>query len=155
MVDALDAEGLTRDEAAAMVATWDNLWFTEPGTRVLAILPQALADEMVPLEITPEPTQLERVFVARMELIPREYERVLTAVLNPATGASDEETAREQLESLQLGRYTAGGMERATTLVRSQIRKRFAQLTRKRDKAPAKNDQGERQPVATAAVLRE
>ena len=35
----LDAE-LTLDEAKAMVATWDYLWFTDPD-RVLAILPQS------------------------------------------------------------------------------------------------------------------
>lgn len=33
--------GLTKEEAKAMIATWHDVWFTETGTRVLAILPRA------------------------------------------------------------------------------------------------------------------
>ncbi|MEN8773387.1 MAG: hypothetical protein ABF382_07535 [Akkermansiaceae bacterium] len=50
MVAALHAEGLTMDEAKAMVAIWDNLWFTDTGTPVLVILPQSYADEMESLK---------------------------------------------------------------------------------------------------------
>ena len=92
MVAALDAEGLTLAEAKAMVATWDDLWFTDPGTRVLAILPQSYADAMVPLQITPKPTKIERVFVARLELINRSQEQILTRALAPYTD-TDEKAA--------------------------------------------------------------
>ncbi|MGI9243093.1 MAG: hypothetical protein ACR2RV_20010, partial [Verrucomicrobiales bacterium] len=133
MVASLHTEGLTMPEAEAMVATWDNLWFTEPGTRVLAILPQVVADAMVPLKITPVPEKIDRVFVARLELITREQEAVLTAVLNtPAQNgesqAKSERAVLEKLDSLQLGRYSAGGMERARVLVSNQIYQRFHQL---------------------------
>jgi hypothetical protein len=130
MIDSLHAQGLTPEEAAAMVATWDDLWFTDPGTRILAVLPQTFADDMVPLTITPTPTSMVRVFVARVEIITREYEQTLTSLLNPATDTQDLASAAEQLQALQLGRYAAGGMERATTLVKRQIRERFTQLTR-------------------------
>ena len=131
MVEALHAEGLTLAEAKAMVATWDDLWFTDPGTRVLAILPQSYADEMVPLQITPKPTKLERVFVARLELINREQEHVLTRVLAPYT-STEEKTAGDQLASLQLGRYSAGGMARAKTLISAEIEARFTRLEKNR-----------------------
>lgn len=127
MVAAMHAEGLTLDEAKSMVATWDNLWFTDPGTRILAILPQSFADEMVPLHIEPKPSKLERVFVARLELINRAQEQILSKVLNPSDELS-ENVASEQLSSLQLGRYSAGGMERAKTLIAAEIQKRFARL---------------------------
>jgi hypothetical protein len=130
MIDSLNSEGLTRAEATAMVNTWDNLWFTEPGTRLLAILPQAFADTMVPLKISPAPKKLERVFVARVEMFTREVEQKLTSLLNNpgSNDASDLAPAAEQLTDLQLGRYAAGGMERAATLIELQIRARFAQL---------------------------
>lgn len=127
MVAALDAEGLTRDEAKAMVATWDDLWFTDPGTRVLAILPQSFADQMVPLHITPKPTKIERVFVARLELINRAQEQVLTTVLDTFNDI-DDKAASDQLAALKLGRYSAGGMERAKTLINAKIEQRFARL---------------------------
>lgn len=127
MVASLHAEGLTKAEAKAMVATWDDLWFTDPGTRILAVLPQSFADEMVPLKISPEPTKIERVFVARLELISKAQEQVLTKVLAPFNDA-DEKVASEKLAALQLGRYSAGGMERAKTLINAQIGKRFTKL---------------------------
>ena len=127
MVEALHAEGLTIAEAKAMVATWDDLWFTDPGTRVLAILPQSFADAMVPLKISPEPTKIERVFVARLELISKAKEQALISVLDPTDGM-DEKIASEKLAALQLGRYSAGGMERAKTLINAQISARFNKL---------------------------
>ena len=127
MIASLHTEGLTIAEAKAMVATWDDLWFTDPGTRVLAILPQSFADEMVPLHITPTPTKLERVFVARLELINKAQEQVLTSVLDTSNDV-DEKAASEKLAALQLGRYSAGGMERAKTLINAQIEKRFSKL---------------------------
>ena len=132
MVASLHAEGLTQDEAAAMVATWDDLWFTEPGTRILAILPQAFADKMVPLTITPRPTKIDRVFVARVEILTRETEEKLTSLLRgPAIGSGDESEIGDgatKLGDLQLGRYAAGGMERAVQLLEWQTRSRFAKL---------------------------
>lgn len=127
MVGALHTEGLTKDEAKAMVETWDNLWFTDPGTRVLAILPQNYADEMVPLKISPKPTKTERVFVARLELINKAQEQMLTGILDPVSGM-DDKIASEKLAALNLGRYSAGGMARAKTLIAAQIEKRFSML---------------------------
>ena len=135
---ALIKEGLTKQEAAAMIATWDDLWFTEPGTRVLAILPQSLADTMVPLEITPKPTKIDRVFVARLELISRDKEAQLMALLNQPNAQPDSLSKdAKQLVDLQLGRYSSGGMERAMELVTSDMRKRFHAL----DQAKPKPDQ--------------
>ena len=63
----LASQGLTPREAAAMVETWRDSWFEE-GTRVFYIVPRQLVDEILPLEITPSPTRVTRVFVGRMEL---------------------------------------------------------------------------------------
>ena len=129
MIATLADEGLTMQEAAAMVATWDDLWFTEPGTRVLAVLPQVFADEMVPLEFSPRPTSIERVFVARLELINRDQEAALMAVLNdPDAAKEDLRVDSKRLAEVELGRYTAGGLERAMGLVADQMRARFRML---------------------------
>jgi hypothetical protein len=69
MTAALARAGLYDREAAAMVATWKHLWFGEPGTRLLAILPQKTVDGVVPLTVSPEPTKISRVFVARLEML--------------------------------------------------------------------------------------
>lgn len=129
MIATLIDEGLTPDEAAAMVATWDDLWFTEPGTRVLAVLPQSVADAMVPLEIEPKPSKIERVFVARLELISRAKEARLVELLNqPDALANDLAADAKQLVDIELGRYSSGGMERAMELVNDEMRRRFHAL---------------------------
>ncbi len=64
----LVAHGLYEKEAAAMVETWRDSWFEE-GTRLFYIVPQASIDAVLPLDITPKPAAIARVFVGRIELI--------------------------------------------------------------------------------------
>ena len=74
MRDALVREGLYEREAAAMVKTWDDSWFAEPGVRVLYILPSAWTDRILPLTLDPKPRELVRVMVGRAEMITPEME---------------------------------------------------------------------------------
>lgn len=130
MLAVLEKEGLTKTEAAAMVATWDNLWFEESGTRVLAVLPQPWVDAVLPLKITPQPEAIERVFVARVEMISVAHQNTLVDLLfnNPGDPAA----AREQLRKLSLGRFSSGAVDRAVSVKRRQVdsemRARFAEL---------------------------
>jgi len=64
----LMAHGLYPKEAAAMVETWRDSWFEE-GTRLFYIASRATVDAILPLEVTPAPTELGRVFVGRIELV--------------------------------------------------------------------------------------
>lgn len=66
---ALEGEGLFAAEAAAMVKTWRDSWFAEPGVRVLYTLPRAWTDRTLPLAISPTPQQTVRVMVGRAEVI--------------------------------------------------------------------------------------
>jgi hypothetical protein len=68
LVQMLIAQGLYPREAEAMVETWRDSWFEE-GTRLFYILPQAMSDAILPIEITPAPKQIARVFVGRIEVI--------------------------------------------------------------------------------------
>jgi hypothetical protein len=60
--------GLYSDEASAMLDTWRDSWFEE-GTRLIYIVPRSEIDTILPLQITPIPTDIARVFVGRMELV--------------------------------------------------------------------------------------
>ena len=68
LVRILVAHGLYQKEAQAMVDTWSDSWFEE-GARLLYIAPRAVVDAIVPLTITPAPSDVARVFVGRMELV--------------------------------------------------------------------------------------
>lgn len=61
-------EGLYPREAAAMVDTWRDSWFEE-GARVFYLMPRAAVDALLPLEITPAPSQVARAFVGRVEML--------------------------------------------------------------------------------------
>jgi hypothetical protein len=125
MREALVAEGLTADEARAMVATWDGHWFREPGTRVLAILPRAWVDEVLPLTITPAPTKLKRVFVARFETLTSERETELLALLRENTADGGQSA---KFSKLQLGRFASGALERAQKLEAQRMAGQFLML---------------------------
>jgi len=74
--------GLYKKEAQAMIATWRDSWFEE-GSRLIYIVPRSVVDSILPLEIQPNPVQIVRVFVGRMEIItPAILEDVKQAIAN-------------------------------------------------------------------------
>lgn len=64
---ALVARGLYPDEATAMLETWKNSYFTQPGLRVFYIVPNEWTSYYLPLEIS-TPHTLSRVIVGRIDL---------------------------------------------------------------------------------------
>jgi hypothetical protein len=111
---ALAEHGLTSAEASAMVETWRKTWFRESGDRFLALIPQEPVDAMLPLKITPAPTKVTRVFVARFEMISDEAAAGLVALLNDSKSVDEEKFARFQ--SMELGRFGQGAMDIAVDI---------------------------------------
>jgi hypothetical protein len=64
----LISQGLHADEAHAMLETWQTSWFEE-GSRLFYIVPRNFVDSVLPLFVSPLPTEITRVFVGRLELI--------------------------------------------------------------------------------------
>jgi hypothetical protein len=103
MREALVREGLYEREAAAMVQTWDDSWFTEQGTRVLYTLSRAWTDRALPLAIEPKPREVVRVMVGRAEAITPTMEwEVLKQVVRYAD-ANDASRARVIDDTRRLG----------------------------------------------------
>src|SRR5207247_4158411 len=80
LVGMLVAQGLYLDEAQAMVETWRGSWFEE-GSRLLYIVPPKFVNEILPLSIHPAPTQTERVFVGRLEIVTPATENAVEGAL--------------------------------------------------------------------------
>jgi hypothetical protein len=83
----LVANGLYPREAAAMLETWRDSWFTE-GTRLFYLLPQAAVDEILPLQIDPKPAQVARVFVGRIEVITPATENAVIQAIRKNDGVA-------------------------------------------------------------------
>jgi hypothetical protein len=75
------AAGLTLPEGRALLNTWYNGYFIEGGLKAFWILPRAMVDRILPLDITPAPDVLERVIVGRSEILPPPFERILRQAL--------------------------------------------------------------------------
>jgi hypothetical protein len=128
MREALVLAGLTQDEARAMLATWDGHWFRESGTRVLAVLPQKWVDSVLPLTITPSPTKVTRVFVARFEALTPDRESTLLSLLNETANAKDSDATTARFDSLNLGRFARGALLRAQNLQTQRMNEQFWKL---------------------------
>jgi len=123
----LVTSGLTKDEAAAMVTTWRATWFREAGTRILTIVPRPFVDDLLPWEVSPKPSALERVFVARHEIISPRNEEALVTLLN----IPKEKIGAAQLtsfEKLELGRFSTGALQIATTIQTRRMNANFYTL---------------------------
>lgn len=72
--EALVASGLYEDEALAMVNTWRRSYFKTPGTRVLYVAPRSWTDKLLPLRVSPQPDEIVRTLVGRIEVMTAEDE---------------------------------------------------------------------------------
>jgi len=104
----LTTRGLTQAEAQAMIDTWNHTWFAESGQRVFTIVDRTWVDSNLPLGITPEPKKLERVFVARFEVLSPADEKKLGAIMTKQ--ASNTQTVTK-IADLELGRFSNGAAE--------------------------------------------
>lgn len=112
---ALVDQGLYPREAAAMIKTWESTWFGEKGMRVLYVLPRPWTDRTLPLTLTPEPREIQRVMVARAEIITAEMEHQLLSQVDRYISADP--AARPQIVvdtlALGLGRFTESALSSA------------------------------------------
>lgn len=91
---ALVAEGLFEKEAAAMVKTWSDSWFQEQGLRLFYMVPQSLTDRVLPLTVEPQPDEMVRVLVGRMELLPPDQETAIAEAVHAYRLAREARSAR-------------------------------------------------------------
>ncbi|MBX2995119.1 MAG: hypothetical protein KF681_09860 [Bdellovibrionaceae bacterium] len=111
LIDALTESGLFRDEAIAMINTWEHGYLKVPGLRLLYVLPAEEVEDILPLTMTPAPERLVRSFVGRIEiLLQSDEERILGRI------ASE----RDMFKPGSLGRFAEPIMRRVREVFMSQ-----------------------------------
>jgi hypothetical protein len=107
MTTSLIEAGLYPREAEAMVKTWRESWFAEPGTRVLYVLPRPWTDQILPITLKPAPGELVRVMVGRAELLTPETEGAVLQEIVRFSAASEQnrDEVVEATRLLGLGRF--------------------------------------------------
>jgi hypothetical protein len=100
---ALIADGLNADEAAAMLAAWNESYFQNPGLRVFYLLPQKWTDQVLPLKITSSDPKIQfktvRTMLGRVEMISPEHEVLFKKL-----------TSGDQTALTKMGRFRASIM---------------------------------------------
>jgi hypothetical protein len=120
--DAIVAHGLNRDEAEALLNTWQQSYFA-PGTRVIFLVNPDWTDHVLPLRIS-EPAKITRVMVGRIELV-TPFHRHLIGELESAPPPDPTVRLIDACPAyLQLGRF------RNALLLDEQIHHPNAALTR-------------------------
>jgi hypothetical protein len=102
----LVTHGLYPKEGEAMVRTWEDSWFEE-GLRVFYVLPRQQTDAILPLEITPKPTELVRVLVGRMEIMTPEVAQEIFQLLTRLKCAPGIQNAEVLKVQRRYGRFLA------------------------------------------------
>lgn len=105
MHTALVAEGLSPDEATALVSTWQRSYFKSPGLRLFYLVPRAWTDHYLPLAVSGG-ARLTRVMVGRLELISDEQRAMLDKLAGTIT--SDGKWLAQIPESPARERFLAG-----------------------------------------------
>jgi hypothetical protein len=67
-VSELEIAGLYKDEAEAMLNTWDESYFGSSGLKVFWIVPKNYVDTILPISFSKEVAELERVMIGRTEI---------------------------------------------------------------------------------------
>ncbi|HEY8667974.1 MAG TPA: hypothetical protein VIL86_15080, partial [Tepidisphaeraceae bacterium] len=105
LVDALMTDGLYEKEARAMVKTWDAWWMKEQGTRVLYLLPAELTNQIIPLHVDPQPDEMVRVMVGRLEVMTPELEGRVKSLIEKLSSDAAADRAAAFAELKKLGRF--------------------------------------------------
>lgn len=83
----LEARGLSGQMARSTARAWVSGDLVEPGTRIIYLMPRSWADKLYPMTLQPNPDELVRALVGRVEILEPEDEqaavnRVKTAYFN-------------------------------------------------------------------------
>ncbi len=107
----LTAQGLYEKEAAAMIKTWSDSWF-EDGLRIFYIVPRKTTDAILPITITPAPSELARVLVGRLEIITPEMELAIQSAAQKYLEGTTESRAEAMKALHPYGRFAEPTLRR-------------------------------------------
>ena len=106
-IEALTEAGLYEKEAKSMLNTWHESYFNSYGIKVFWVVPPKLTDKILPIQLDPAPSELERVLVGRSEILSPSFERQLVTEIY----------GKEQLNPWTKDRYYLAYMERVQQLI--------------------------------------
>lgn len=136
MLVQLAAAGLYRDEAQAMLKTWEHSYFKSPGRRIFYIVPPEWVEKILPVKVS-VPADITRVMVGRVELVNPRHQIALSEMKR---GSADDiagfiKKSTADVKDWQLYQEVSSGRKPLTALGADvpPIYKSYLQLGRFRD----------------------
>jgi hypothetical protein len=129
VLEALMKSGLYEKEAKAMLETWRDSWF-EDGLRVIYLVPRALTDEVLPLEVKPAPETLVRVLVGRFEVLTAERVEAARVLALSSRDASKVGRFAEPLLTRAAAKASPAEKEKLQQLIAKWVESSGAQTVR-------------------------
>lgn len=134
----LISHGLYEKEADAMLNTWRDSWFEE-GLRVFYIMPRKVTDTVLPVTIAPQPSELVRVLVGRVEMITPEMENNVTEQIKKLDDPSTSVRENALKEIKKYGRFVEPILQQVREhVIEPQIKIRVQQLLQEMSKQTAR-----------------
>jgi hypothetical protein len=93
LMAALMSSGLFRDEAQALLNTWELSYFKSAGWRVFFLVPKPWTDFYLPLQVS-IPSQITRVMVGRIELVSDEQKQALKELASFSEASIEDEKSK-------------------------------------------------------------
>ena len=155
IADALEKQGLFREEALAMLETWELSYFESEGLRVMFVLPRAWTDAQLPLAIS-APADITRVMLGRIELV-SDHQRATLRRLQELPVAAFDLTplyaeSREAQREMQVGTASHAELYRSVGRQVPEALQLYDQLGRFRDALLAHEFKATRNEVARARI---
>ena len=110
-----------------MVRTWSRSWFTSEGTRVVWIVPRPVTDALLPLSIDPQPDEVVRVLVGRLEIITPETRDEVEAAVRDRFSADGAAAARATARLERLGRFLEPHLRNVLASTKDETVRKHAQ----------------------------
>jgi hypothetical protein len=138
---ALVGTGLYAKEASAMVDHWEKSYFTQPGLRVIYILPRKHTDAYIPIDVTPKPTELVRTMVGRVEVLTPDTERQAVDAVEKLNGTDMRALRNAEQYLAGFGRVRAALLRRVAAMdVPAETKKHAEQLLDAKNDGPTVAD---------------
>lgn len=119
IVDALIASGLYPDESLAMFNTWKTSYLKSHGLRALYVLSRQETDHLLPIAVSPKPSELVRTLVGRIEILHAEEEQQMLTNLRTGKSLTITEDRFKEPKLRRLLKLTTSALEQAE--IRKQI----------------------------------
>jgi hypothetical protein len=113
---ALVSTGLFPKEASAMVDHWEKSYFANPGLRVLYLLPRDQTDAHIPIEVKPQPTEIVRTMVGRVEILTPDTEQHALCVIESLASQDPQSPAQAEKYLAGFGRFREALLRRVSAM---------------------------------------